>query len=550
MRAASATFWTGSALAAAISGNLTAAWASETTSFGYVYDYDYRIVETVAIDEHTRISARIEGSDTLVYDQQFQFQGYDSAQVQAGIADAMAALTFAGGGNIVIFGPVFIEDDYQEVLEDVFYQSSNYVETSTVTSTQETLGIGHDTIVLTGDRGDCFSSGKDGPTNFDSMTGQFADCSGGDETIIPEGEINTNVHTNYVLTDVSAEYYNYDYAYYSHYQFIGHLQAVGYAHSLAAHSAFQTSQNLLDLLAWEPLGIRPAGSPDSGPIEEGSADPAGLPFHDGFSGWVRAFGQRHAVGLGAGAWSHRDGGIAGGATAWSPGGLGVGFSGGYSVGSAALRAGSEQARLESAFAALSVGYRNEGGFVMATILRGWHDVNGRREPAPGMVTEAAYRPTTLAGQLHIGAEIDIGPATFTPSARLRWLGISIPAFTETGTLPIVSPGYRTSMTDLTLGLGVAHEAALSGGGTVRFSLNGEFTHVLRMPGNALPLQFAGGGGVFSQPVAALERNTVTAGIGLGFFGMKGRSIEASLSCGLLRRLCGGLQGGLAGRIAW
>ncbi len=531
------------------------AHAQQTTSIGYIFTQDYRSVETVAIDYHTRISAIIEGSGQIVYDQTFAFNAFGDPVVQAGVASARQALTDFGGPAIVIFGPANVE--YEEVYEDVFSSTSIFHEYSTVVTTQQVFGADLQSFAFTGDRGECYDFGADGPVNFGDGSGRFANCLDSEEqTFVAAGDTLTNTHTTTVDTEVTLEFTNYDIAIYEHWQLVGRLQAIGHAHAAAQAASFRSSRDFLmqlDGLSWGDLiPLVAADRSDSSAAILPAADVTGSIIPSGFSVWAKAHGSYSDVdadGSSSG-WNTSGGGMAAGLVHRWDNGLHVGVAGDMSQWSAAVNGTTENAALDSFFLAAQAGMTVDQAFVTFTAFHGWQDVNASREPAPGLAAEGHYTIKSYGGSAQAGMNFQFGNFTVAPRAGLHWIVADLPSFTETGSFALSSDGTTSDMIEAAANLSLRYDHVTASGGFLSLGAGVELTQILDEAETALPLTFSNGASAGTVSVASFDDTQATATLSATYLTAEGVALQAEAGCGFLNGMCKDARGTVSAVFNW
>jgi hypothetical protein len=111
--------------------------------------------------------------------------------------------------------PLLIESNEEFIDANYFY---NYytIESEGVT-VQLTSGDAPNREVYVGDRGECYSTGASGPTNYGALTGYFPDCMELNYIEAAPGTINTNTHTIHYTTIVEELVGNEDWQYQLYY---------------------------------------------------------------------------------------------------------------------------------------------------------------------------------------------------------------------------------------------------------------------------------------------------------------------------------------------
>lgn len=189
---------------------------TQTSSTGQIYTSDYRSTEIVNYSYETRLTANIAFS-TIIETSLFSYEPPTTATSQQQFADALATYFPAGttvavdgtSVEIVSWQTPILTDQYNDLI-DSFIETRFYTETSTETTQQVTSGDGPDAEVPVGNRGECFTAGSNGPTNFGGSYGQFADCSDYTTVTVAPGTVNTHTHTTTIQTEIQEEVGNYD----------------------------------------------------------------------------------------------------------------------------------------------------------------------------------------------------------------------------------------------------------------------------------------------------------------------------------------------------
>jgi len=113
-----------------------------------------------------------------------------------------------------------LSDSQYEII-DIFSEDTPYYDVRSVVTTQRTSGDGPDAVVPFGWRGNCYSDGSNGDTNFGAFDGQLADCEYSEgELYVPAGTINTNTHTTIVYRSGTHHFQSVDDGYTDTYLFV------------------------------------------------------------------------------------------------------------------------------------------------------------------------------------------------------------------------------------------------------------------------------------------------------------------------------------------